>query len=54
MQVEVKLIINFNSNMLNVYNMLNFICAIYIGFGGGSFSLNATTYFNNVYIMAVK
>ena len=40
--------------LVQVYNMLNFIGAIYIACGGDGFRLNATTYFNNVYIMAVK
>ena len=40
--------------LVQVYNILNFICDIYIACGGDSFRLNATTYFNNVYIMAVK
>ena len=40
--------------LVQVYNMLNFICVIYIACGGDGFRLNATTYFNNVYIMAVK
>ena len=40
--------------LVQVYNMLNSICAINIACGGDGFRLNATTYFNNVYIMAVK
>ena len=40
--------------LVQVYNMLNFICATYIACGGDGFRLNATANFNNVYIMAAK
>ena len=36
------------------YNMLNFIFVIYTACGGDGLRLNATTYFNNIYIMVVK
>ena len=40
--------------LVQVYDMLNFICAIYIACGRDGFKINVTTYFNNVYIIAVK
>lgn len=37
-----------------VYNKFGFICKIYTGCGGDGFTLNATSYFNDVFIMTVK
>ena len=39
---------------VQVYNMLNFICAVYAAYGGDSFRINSTAYLSNIYIIAIK